>query len=111
MITQEQDSSTKIRDYAFKEKEFDKEISLTRQRLENLEQMLNEGKNKEREWENKYTILKDETNQQLKDLTTRSESEKRALNMIITDLKDKIGDFEVILILNRNYFIIIFYFE
>lgn len=94
--TQEQDYSGKLRDYAFKEKEFDKEISLSKQRMENLEQMINEGKNKEREWENKYVTLKDESSLQLKELMTRSESEKRGLNMIISDLKDKIGEFEVI---------------
>lgn len=103
LSTQEQEYSSKIRDYVFKEKDFDKEISLTRQKMENLEQMQNEGKNKEKDWENKYNSLKEETNAQFKELMTRSEGEKRGLNMIISDLKDKIGDFEVKFDINYNF--------
>jgi hypothetical protein len=93
---QEQETSEKLRDYLFKEKEFDKEIALSRQKIENLEGMLAEARIKDKDLEGKFASLKEEASAQMKDLLARSEGEKRGLNQIISDLKDKISDFEVI---------------
>lgn len=96
LSSQEQGTSEKLRDYLLKEKEFDKEIALSRQKIENMEGKLIEGRNREKEFETKLATLREETNAQIKDLSARSEGEKRGLNQIISDLKDKINDFEVL---------------
>lgn len=91
----EHDFEEKTREKVLKEKDSEKDNALAKQRILNLEQSLQEAQQREKDWETKFNNIKLDLSNQIKEINIKNESEKRSMTVMITEMKEKITDYEV----------------
>lgn len=72
----------------------EKTNALLSQKITNIERSLTEANSREKDWESKYLVLKEESSYQIKEITGKFEGKNKNLTFTINELSEKLMDYE-----------------